>query len=490
MEAHNWKNAEREINIFDLLDKILHAWRGGVVIAIVFAVLLSAVQYVKADKAYKIALNTTEEEAQEFLRSELTTDEKQRIAYAKKSQVQIQSQMETKRQYSENSILMNIDPYQKPVVSLQYYIDTHRVVNYTKDIEADYTYELLGAYEAYVNEGSIASNVRKNVNWKLEDEYIEELVEADQHSNGILTVNVTGKDKKFAESLAEQVNIELVNYQTELKEKIGSHDFTLISQQFSYVSDSDLADQQAILQNTMVNLNTTMVNLTAGFTENMLAVWNGEDPMPDEKNDEEMETEEVILIPPTFNVKYFLFGFLIGIFLYCVWIVCIYVLGNRIKTSDELQEVYGLRVFGVISLEKKVSSKPRFLSCVDRFIDKTVLRKESWTLEEQWELVLTNISVSCKKAGIRDIFVTTSLHLTEQEQQLVQKIIESLKNYDLQINFAENIVRSARAFEQMAKISNVIIIEKLGTTSYPILEKELVLCMEQSSNVLGVIGLE
>lgn len=487
MENNRLRTEEREINLLDLLEKILYAWRGVLVLAIIFAILLPVMQYVRADKAYKAALNTTAEEHLEELEIELSQVELEKIEYAKESRRQILAQLEEKQQYMEDSVLMKLNPHHKPVVTMRYYIDTRYVMNYTKDMPKDYTNELMEAYVGYVK-GGITQKLENQSDTSVK--YMEELLSAGAGSNSVLTVSVIGEDQESAENLAAKVDEELRNYQSELEDKIGSHDFTQISSYFAYDSDQELADLQNQTKLSILDMNSRIVNLTAGFTEDMLTVWEGKTVREIEEDDDEMEDEiKVEPVPPSISAKYIVLGFLVGAFLYCAWIACLYILNGRMKTTDELQEIYGLRVFGKLSQGKDTSEKKKFLSGVDSLIDKA-LKKETWTLEEQKELILTNVAVSCRKTGVKNVFVTTSLHLSERDQKVLQQILDPLKGNGLQITFSENIMRNARAFEQMADIANVILVEKTGMTSYAALDQELILCMEQKANVLGAIGLE
>ena len=293
---------------------------------------------------------------------------------------------------------------------------------------------------------------------------------------------MTGEDEQQIEQLAGAVEKAIDEYKPTLEEKIGKHDLILVSNLASTVVDTTLMEMQTKLDDSITTLQTKLDTITAAFSADQKQIFEGE-----QEAEEDAEENKNVATSASVSVKYIVLGAFAGAFLACVWIALRYILGNKLKNTAEMEELYGLRIFG--ELEQKEGKKKRFLAVIDREIDK-LCKKEVWTLEEQKKLILTNLTVSCKKEGITKLFVTTSLHLTEMEKQLIESVTKELKNVGIEVVFGENILRNAKSFEQMSEVGTVILVEKVGHTSYSNLEKELTLCMQQKAVVFGVISVQ
>lgn len=486
MENKEWKKSEeREICLSDLLWKIAGSWRMMLVLMVIFAVAVTGYKYYGAKKA---ATNTTQTEVSvESLKEQLTDQEKQGLENVEN----LENMVSKLKKYQKESVLMNIDAYQKNVVTLQYYVDTNYTYNYTKDVTPDYSNALVNAYTAYIENKGILQPVCEKLGETEREQYIGELITAGSRvaTNGnqidaadtserIFAIYVTGEDMDAADQLADAVADAITAYQPSLEEQIGSHTLSLIDRYESVVADSNLATQQSTLSDTITTLQTKIDTMVAAFTPLQTQIY-GQD------NGTVSADTTTQAAPVTVNKKYIVLGAFIGLFLGCCWIAAVYIFGRRIKSSEELQDAYGMRVFGEATLPEE---KKRLFGGVDRWIDK-LQHKEQWTLAEQKDMILANLITTCRKESIDQVFVTTSLHQSEQEKAVTEAVLEEVRKAGIAVTFGENVARNARSLEQMSGIGRVIVIEHVGETEYTSLEKELDLCVQQKAEVLGVIAL-
>lgn len=481
--SRNWNRAEeKEIRLTELIWKILYAWRFMILCVVVCAVLLTGLKYGK-DKSNLAAASAQNNLSEADLRENLTTDQENALTQAES----VQRQLEEKQDYQAESILMNIDAYAKKVVTLQYYVNTNYTVNLNSSISMDYVDSLIDSYTAYIENKGLNGSVTETLDWSVDEVYVGELIkvggriksDGDQTntvntSGKTFIVYVTGEDDDQIKELADAVEQAITAYQPVLSDTIGAHELTLVDRYESVVTDETLAASQASLQTSITDLETKLSTLTAAFTDVQQKLLDGNTA---EKSSTETASSAGI------SKKYILFGAFIGLFLGCLWIVLRYILSGRIQSAEELQEMYGLRILGNLAAEEK---KRRFLDGFDRWLD-AIRCIETWTVEEQQELILTNIVVTCKKEKIGHVFFTTSVHVDETEDKITKVISEKLRENGIQVTFGENIMRNAGAFEQMAEIGHVVILEKAGTTQYTVLEKELTACSEQGALLLGII---
>ena len=218
----------REISIRHLFWKVILGWKCLIVCAVLFAILLPGVKYAKDAQTYKAA-QQPQDTVQEVT---FTKDEQQQIDDVKSLQVLL----DKNSAYMQNSILMNIDPYQEHVLELQYYIDSDYIYNYSKDNKKDYTSAVTNAYVDYA---------------------------------------VTGLIKSYREQIT---------------------------------------------------------TLTSTMTEDQLKVVDSE---MEESQDDESANASVTVSAPVLSKKYIVLGFVMGVFLAALYLVCVAVLSNKLQEAEE-----------------------------------------------------------------------------------------------------------------------------------------------------------
>ncbi len=109
------ENQVREISLRHLFWKVMLGWKLWIVCALLFAILLPGVKYAKNAQAYKAVQQPQEDVTQTVT---FTKTEQQQIDDVKSLQVLL----DKNSQYMQESLLMNIDPYQEHVLELKYYL--------------------------------------------------------------------------------------------------------------------------------------------------------------------------------------------------------------------------------------------------------------------------------------------------------------------------------------------------------------------------------
>lgn len=479
--GNTWNGSEeREISLRELVWNILYGWRMVLISALIFAVLLGGYSYVKSNQNANNARNQKKMSVEE-LEAGLTLEEREAVEQAEA----IQQQINEKEQYQKESILMNLDAYHQDSRTLQYYIDTHYTWSLNGANEEDYAEELIDGYAAYIDTQGILDDIKDEVQWKEEDSYIGELLtastsEEEKSQKNTFVIRITGKDEKMIEDFSKAVEKAVLNYQSVLSEKIGTHELVLVDSHESSFTNENLADKQTTLSKSISELKTQYDTLTANFSAVQKQVLNGVEA------EDSNQTEETSM-KASVSKKYVLLGFVLGAFLSALWMVLSYIFNKNLKNAQEVQDMYGIRILGTVGQEE--DKEKRFLSGVDRWLEKKQ-RKEIWTLEEERELILTNLSITCKKENLSKVLFTSSLHLNERDKETIYFFIEKLETLGITAVLEENMMRNVKAFEQMSEIENVILIEKAGVTSYEALEKQLVICSEQGAAILGAMILE
>lgn len=223
---------EREINLIKLFWDILFGWRQIICFGVVFALLFGGVRYVRDNKNYKAAQNFEEEEA------ELTFEEQEQVDNAKT----MMERIEKYQKYLDESALMQINPYEKPVAELQYYVESDYTYNYTKDNRSDYTSDLMALYYNYVKSGEMSNKLIETLELSIDQSDFSELCAVSQNGR-TMAITVTcaekGKLKEISKFIKEELSKKEIDFQ-----EVGSHKLKLLRESQNVVADTDLAEKK------------------------------------------------------------------------------------------------------------------------------------------------------------------------------------------------------------------------------------------------------
>lgn len=178
---------EREINLAELLWNILFSWRQIICCGIIFAILLSGMKYVQDSRSYRAAQNKDTEQEEVLL----TVEEAKQVEDAEI----LMKRIGEFQNYLETSELMQIDPYKKPVVELQYYVESDYTYNYTQDNQSDYTGDLMSLYYNYIRSGEMSKKVIEEAKLTITQADFSELCYVSQNGR-TMSVMLTWTEEK------------------------------------------------------------------------------------------------------------------------------------------------------------------------------------------------------------------------------------------------------------------------------------------------------
>lgn len=478
------KANERLIRISDIMWEIIFGWRLLLICAIVLAVTLGGVMYLKDKKEAESAASKDSQQQElisvEELEAELTEVEYEQILVADKL-AEHKNQLET---YWNESIWINLDAYAVDMVVLQYYVDTNYTFDFNMEISPDYAEDVISAYVSYVNNHGACEQLSNAINWGVEARYLGELIGGTANESGkMFSVNIMGKDANKTNELARAVNEVLLQYQQVISGKIGTHELILIDQYNSTRYDSALADEQEKIEKALALYEEEYDARIANFSKNQLAVWKARQ---DRNEGVENKDSETIATPtPTVNIKYILLGGFGGVFLAVLWIAFTFLLNVRLKNADEIQQMHGVRSLGTLWENGK---KKRIFAVVDKWLYK-IKNKETLTIEEQRELMLTNISVGCRKEQVTKVYFASSVQISESDKKQVVWLCEQLREEGIEAEYGERVMVNAEAIEKMAETGQLILVEKVGLSHYDAIEKVIGVCCDLEINILGAVAL-
>lgn len=470
------ENQVREISLRHLFWKVMLGWKLWIVCALLFAILLPGVKYAKDARAYNAAQQPQPDNTQEVV---FTKTEQQQIDDVKSLQVLL----DKNSVYMQESLLMNIDPYQEHVLELKYYVDSDYIYNYSKDNRQDYTSAITYAYVDYAARGLNQKEIWQDVNTKAEDKYLAELVSASVDSDNTFSVLVRYTDDKSLQSVSKAIQKELKGRHADIEAQIGSHKLVLVSENYQVRTDSDLANSQNSVASLLKSYRDQISTLTSTMTEEQLKVVDSE--LAEERADatEEETPEPVAVSAPVLSKKYIVLGLVMGIFLAALYLVCVAVLSNKLQQAEELVRFYKLRQFGVLTQGKGAKGITGFLLRI-KYRNQKMLSADA-----SIQLAISNIELYCKNEGITKLFLTGS-EIERVDRATITKIVEGLSAKGIQTVYGENICYDAAAMREASEAGHVVLVEITDVSIYQEIEKELRMLKDWNVDVAGCVGVE
>lgn len=384
-------NDEVEIDLLDLLKQCLIQWRVIVVCAIICAIALSGVKYVKDVRAAKAATAEALEKAKEATEEKeeeesglSKKDLKELQAKAKVARLKLTSEeanavdvsltsekyMLQMNDYMEHSLLMQVDPYNKHVLNLQYYIE---------GISPEKATILCESYTKQLTRGTYVANIGDALGCEsgTDDRYIRELFSVSYSGSSqsdaqvavvpilnmslVIPDGVPGVRKTDPNDCVEAIDQSVAALQAELSESVGPHVIHRISAFNTEEVDFGLRSNITSNKSYVVDMQSSLKSTYSSFTDDQKAVFDaGLAELEKEYNyshrtvDEDAEDTETVeeddvaatIEQPSFSPKYLLLGLLVGIFLYICLYLIIIALRGRVLTADELASYIRRPAFG------------------------------------------------------------------------------------------------------------------------------------------------
>ena len=430
-------NYELEIDLFDMLKKMLKSW-----VVILLGIGAVGLLFLVAREAFRPSEPKAETEA-------ISVTESMQGALSQAEQATVDNVILEERllahdtTYMQESIFANIDPMEAPQCHKYYYISTKGDVN-----------AIISMLAAYITRGDYIENINVAPFKDLKPEYIKELVSVTSElsastgedpknlENGaLLTVSVLSDSIENATKLANIVVSSLEKYDSENATVIAVHSLRYIDTFASTGYIPEIVDKRTETYTSIVTKDTHIKETVGKFTPAQLAYYN-------EKSGREGEEEEetrVVASNWKQRIKEFSFGSLskrdivIGAALGVVCIVGIwvsfYIFGGKVHTIDDIRKVTGISVIIDMGKEIKWNSRKKLLE--------------------------TNILIACRKENIHWVLLASTGTFTTEERNLAADIKLMLSKENIESSIIEDFVENPGGLSDLADIGNVILIERL-----------------------------
>lgn len=464
----SWKRTQdMEIDLKDVLYRICLQWKQIAAVALCAMIFFTGYSYLGRNAG----MNPAESETNE---PELTKEEEWEVASA----VKLQNEIDELEKYLNNSIIMQIDPYNKTKIVMLYSIDSGSGQKLQRITES---------YLNFIVNGGAAGELKEtdSSSWGMDKKYLSELITAYQKtyslpyqavventaqnmpSETMICVEITGKDEQQAWELAADMQSVLKRHYAEIENMAGRHKLTLASIEKGVQSDSVLQTQQHEKRTLLSANRQNLKAMTDSFNKTQRKEYQEISGM--ESSLEEAEKE-----PCGISVKSVLLVLLGSVFAYCCLFVCIYLFQDTVKSAEEIKRLYAFPFYGSMHLNEKrgwlESRSPA--ACQNK-------------AEQEMIQVLGRIKLACRKRGIAKICMIFDDSFTGREKECVEEMTRKLGQCGIAMTAVENINRNTALWDSMTQIGSVFIVFRFGTTTHQSIDEEMRFCQENDIKVAG-----
>ncbi len=513
-------NEEPGVNIRNLIYRILRKWRIIIVWMIVGAILLDAFAYFKTLRKaasikkqienYQEKLSAGEYDSMgnaimslpDFEKS-LTNRQISEVNNLISTYKMYQSPYSSMVDYIDNSILMQLDPQEIPTYTLQYLIDTHYTVEYPEILKKDYTFDIIESINPKLLNNDTLTKISKAISSEdneISTAYIGELITTElENANDLYTITVFGRSEEECELMVNIIKKQMNSVFSDLKKQYGNFDYSLISEEYSVTCNMEILNLQQLKAD---KLNTTY-NSTRGMINNLTddqklyfyAILNNEDTITLDLPVESGGGNSAIVDPTTLqiptpsliNIKYIIVGAAIGFILFCVYIIVLSLLGNRLLTNDEIEEQYSLHPLGIW----RRSDIPKgILKALDNWLIRLLDSKgEQFSSEESLEMIAAGIRISSEKNNWNKVFITSTAN-NDISKDTIETLVKQLKGKIGTVSSGKSIIYDPESLEKLCGSDACVIIEQVDVSKKDEIKSEINLCNSYKIPIIGYATLK
>ncbi len=217
------ENNEKEINLKRLIYKALKHWRVAVVTAFIGAAVVGGtkctVEFVQVSHPEEVA------ERQIKYQGELALH-KQEGDIIQKDMEALETSIQQQKEYNANSVLMEIDPHNEWVGSVDFYVETDWQVLPELSVQAQNpANQIVRVYNAYITNGELYRYINDRLGRPMEIRYLREVLSASADAtNYLIHFTVRGVSEAACEELLTLIEEGMRAKQAEITSSVGEYE--------------------------------------------------------------------------------------------------------------------------------------------------------------------------------------------------------------------------------------------------------------------------
>lgn len=484
---------EREINLIDMFWAVCLKWRQMLVVGIIFAILGAGFSYIRGAQNVKDGTETAEKVALDELEATLEKTSKENAEMYLEYVEMYNEQLK----YNELSPIMQLDAggFYRSVIT--YSVDNYFSVEYPLMNKTNNITAMLEAYESEMKNqdfsekiGEILELDKEAIPYVLESiECNNSLEEINYNNNayvGIITISICNTDEQVCKELSKLVKDTITSKKENVTERVGEHKLTLIGDVCNFEADNDILIYQKQNLDKLITYFNVIEDMKEKFSADELAYVEAyandvaEDMVGEETIDDVVDSASIVI-----SKKIIVLGFFAGVIVVCFIAVCMYLINNRVRLEDEFEMLYEIKLLGNVVVKRE--KKNRVLGFIDDYISKMRHHNQHYFEEgEAVSMVAAGIKIGARKLNTSKVYITGAT-MGNEEKNVIEKLKKELKKANVELVMGKPILYDAEAFEELAEIGYVVLLERAGVSLYSEVVEEIEVCAHQGTKILGAV---
>ena len=469
---------EQEIDLLDLCRQILKKWKLIIAFALIGLVIGSVVGYVKSAKVVEVETGETVVDPVAVtsninsLKEKLSDREIIEVEMAVNSYNYYQKLYSNKEKYINSSIRMQLDADKVPTMVASYVISNYYKVSYPEISEVNDINNIVAVYYKALYDEKVIAKVADALGDDVAENYVKELYGVGLEANSILNITVVARNEEECKKVLDVLMQEL-DAQIPAVTDLYEHDIEYLNTYFSVNVNTGILSEQQTQVDALKNLQNLMLTVGNSLTADQKALYTKliDGDTTDETEVIEAETQsaepEVVETKKTvvrsFDIKYAMLGLFAGAFIVILFICLKYVLSQTIKTKEDISELFKVSVLGIMKDGE----------------------------DGELGMITAGIGLGAHKTELKKLYAISTVG-DATVAAITNKVVDAVKqNYSqLNVECGKSVLTDPSSLAKLAESDSIIMVEKLRTSKYEDIAKELELAKSYGVKVLGCVVVE
>ena len=449
------KRDEQIIFFKDLIFIALHKWKSILCWAILLALVFGGAKGLLAFRDMKNDTLQLENAQQQEMAMEVYESKKATL------QQQIDVNRENARQqkkYVDNSVLMNMDPYNHYEVYVSFFVDAgYQIMPEMSAQNPDMTTPLISSYVEFFESADNLELLADAIH--TEPEYIRELIASDAPANArTLVLKAIVSDKVSAEQMLQLMTQQIFAAQPTIAQAVAEHTLNIKEQYIQPAINADLARLQQEQTDKLTSLNDSIMHL--------------------QKQKNALLPPEIIVASNTTVIKDTAIFAVIGAFLGVFAVVALswlnHIGSSSVYSERTLVNQTGIKILGSVDLTPASNKLDRKLNAMEG--------RNQLAADVQTALSAQAICNLCVSERNLLILSDTAADYATSLAQAIAKISPNLA-----VTCCGSLLSDVSALEQLQKTDRILLIAQCGVSRYDHIRHQVALIDDHGKQLLGCI---
>lgn len=308
---------ERTFYLKDLFFSILYCWKGLLIAALVFGLLLCGLDMLGSQDT--VVLKTTS-----------MTPENQLKIQQLEANIKLNEQYITEQtRYLQESVFMQLDPYAAYTAGFHIFVQPDVPEDAVEAMLFDPTEGIMRAYRSHLNTEEMLEQVGQQVG--ISAYHLQELISYDTSYENCTGVTVRGRTAEEAQKVSDALQAQTEAYAETVGKEVAAHSCTYISLSTGPKLDNSLYTAQENAYKKLTTLKTAVVDAKSELSR----------------------LKPTELIPGSSSPALFaVVGVVLGMLLVTLYACIVYIAGDKVYSARTLKDRTGVTILGTFCSKK------------------------------------------------------------------------------------------------------------------------------------------